>query len=90
MHQVSSYLFVLRDLSGTLDRDPTVSIKQRGKGGSPRVPTITGVEVCALEVDDDGVPRVLGGGGRTDVPQQGAVITRVWSSSSIVSCRGEG
>jgi hypothetical protein len=52
-------------------------------------PVIAG-EVCALEVDDNGIPGVLGGGERADGPQQGAVITRVWLPSLIVSCRGGG
>jgi hypothetical protein len=34
-----------------------------------RVPVNFSGEVCALEVDDDGVPEVLGGGGRADGEQ---------------------
>jgi hypothetical protein len=34
-----------------------------------RVPVNFSGEVCALEVEDDGVPKVLGGGGRADGEQ---------------------
>jgi hypothetical protein len=43
-------------------------------------------EVCALEVDNDGVPEVLGGGGRAEGEQLDEAKRMACSGTPIASC----